>query len=171
MGQSYGAAIATLMAEANPKKVAGVVLLSGYYGAPGPTARWLLGVGARLLKLIPRDVRHAVLEVTDQPRQLDFMHAALRRLRIPVHVIHGDKDDFAPIELAEKLVAETRPLRPLRFVKVEGADHFLNDGPVDVLLAALEACIPARPEFRWPAWARLGWFKPKAASSALPGTT
>jgi pimeloyl-ACP methyl ester carboxylesterase len=172
VGQSYGAAIATLMAEANPRKVAGVVLLSGYYGAPGPTARWLLGVGARLLKLIPRDVRHAVLEVTDQPRQLDFMYAALRRLKVPVHVIHGDKDDFAPIAHAEKLVAETGVRRPMRFVRVEGADHFLNDGPVEVLLAELEACIPARTEFRWPDWARFAWLKPKVAADAatLPGT-
>ena len=174
VGQSYGAAIATLMAEANPKKVAGVVLLSGYYGAPGPTARWLLGVGAKLLKLIPRDVRHAVLEVTDQPRQLDFMYAALRRLRIPVHVIHGDKDDFAPIELAEKLAAEARTTRPIRFLKVPGADHFLNDGPVDILLSALESAIPTKPEFGWSGWARLGWFRPKAAiadAPALTGTT
>jgi pimeloyl-ACP methyl ester carboxylesterase len=172
VGQSYGAAIATLMAEANPRKVAGVVLLSGYYGAPGPTARWLLGVGARFLKLIPRDVRHAVLEVTDQPRQLDFMYAALRRLKIPVHVIHGDRDDFAPIAHAEKLVAESGVRRPMRFVKVEGADHFLNDGPVEVLLAELEACIPTRTEFRWPDWVRFAWLKPKVAADAatLPGT-
>ncbi|MES2342680.1 MAG: alpha/beta hydrolase, partial [Pseudomonadota bacterium] len=42
VGQSYGAAIATLMAASNPGKVAGLVLLSGYYGQPGPTAAWLL---------------------------------------------------------------------------------------------------------------------------------
>nr|QQZ51282.1 hypothetical protein JKL49_09475 [Phenylobacterium glaciei] len=53
MGQSYGAAIATLMAAANPGRVAGLVLLSGYYGQPGPTAEWLLKVGARMLKIIP----------------------------------------------------------------------------------------------------------------------
>lgn len=168
VGQSYGAAIATLMAaEAKPGKLAGLVLLSGYYGQPGPTAKWLLGVGSRLLKLIPRDVRHAVLEVTDQPRQLDIMHAALRRVRVPVHVVHGDKDDFAPIELAERLVAETRTRRPMRFARVEGADHFLNDGPVETLLEALEACLPQRAQFRWrwPAWARFG--PPKASAAAV----
>ncbi|MDO9248809.1 MAG: alpha/beta hydrolase [Phenylobacterium sp.] len=165
VGQSYGAAIATLMASANPGKVAGLVLLSGYYGQPGPTAEWLLRVGARMLKIIPRDVRHAVLEVTNQAGQLEGMHAALRTLRVPVHVVHGDKDDFAPIELAEKLVAETRTRRPMRFERVSGANHFLNDGPAEDLLATLEGCIPRPLAFKlsWPRWPNRLWLaKPKA---------
>jgi pimeloyl-ACP methyl ester carboxylesterase len=40
VGQSYGAAIATLMAEANPGKVHSLVLLSGFFGEAGPTAKW-----------------------------------------------------------------------------------------------------------------------------------
>lgn len=165
VGQSYGAAIATLMAAANPKKVSGLVLLSGYFGESGPTAKWLLEWGAKVLKVIPRDLRHAVLEVTGQPSQLAYMREALTNLRMPVHVIHGDKDDFAPIENAERLVAETRTRRPIRFEKVAGANHFLNDGPPEQLLASLEACIPVRkPLFPWklPAMPSLGWLKPKA---------
>ncbi|MDO8325014.1 MAG: alpha/beta hydrolase [Phenylobacterium sp.] len=168
VGQSYGAAIATLMASANPGKVAGLVLLSGYYGQPGPTAEWLLKVGARMLKIIPRDVRHAVLEVTNQAGQLEGMHAALRRLKVPVHVVHGDKDDFAPIELAEKLVAETRTRRPMRFERVSGANHFLNDGPAEDLLATLEGCIPRPLAFKlsWPRWPnRLSLAKPTARAA------
>ncbi len=168
VGQSYGAAIAALMAaEVKPNRLAGLVLLSGYYGQPGPTAKWLLDVGSRILKLIPRDVRHAILEITDQPRQLDGMRDALRRLRVPVHVVHGDKDDFAPIELAQQLVAETRTRMPMRFAPVPGADHFLNDGPAETLLEVLEACIPPKREFRWtlPAWLRLG-AKSQAAAAA-----
>ena len=158
VGQSYGAAIASLMAKENPRKVGGLVLLSGYFGESGPTARWLVRLGTRLLKVIPRDLRHAVIEVSNQPDQLAHLHAALRGMRTPVHVIHGDKDDFAPIEIAERLVAETRAQRPIRFERVAGANHFLNDGPVEPLLAALEACIPPHrpllpirlPAFNWP---------------------
>ena len=51
---------------------------------------------------------------------------ALTRLRVPVHVIHGDADDFAPIEVAEALVSETRTRRPVRFERVPGANHFMN---------------------------------------------
>lgn len=172
VGQSYGAAIATLMAASNPRKVAGLVLLSGYFGESGPTAKWLLEWGAKVLKVIPRDLRHAVLEVTGQPTQLAYMREALVRLRMPVHVIHGDKDDFAPIEIAERLVAETRTRRPIRFEKVEGANHFLNDGPTEQLLASLEACIPIRkPLFPWklPALPKVSWLKPRLPAASARG--
>lgn len=155
VGQSYGAAIASVMAAENPGKVAGLVLMSGYFGEPGPTARWLVDVGARMLKVLPRDLRNAVREVSGQPAQLPRARRALSRLRVPVHVIHGDQDDFAPIEIAERLVRETRTRTPMRFERVEGANHFLNDGPTEALLAAIEDCIPQpfEPRIAWPAWA------------------
>lgn len=167
VGQSYGAAISTLMAANNPRKVAGLVLLSGYFGQSGPTARWLLDVGMRMLKLIPRDLRHAVLEVTNQPAQLAHARRALARLNMPIHVVHGDKDDFAPLEAAEQLVAETRTRRPVRFERVPGADHFLNDGPTEMLLQCLEACIPKKPAFQWALpKLNLAWSKPRPAQPA-----
>ena len=157
VGQSYGAAIASLMAEANPGKVASLVLLSGFFGETGPTSRWLLDVGSKTLKLIPRDLRHAVVECTGQRPQLAYAKRALAGLSIPIHMIHGDKDDFAPIEAAERLAAETVTRRPITFIRTAGANHFLNDGPAEQLLAALEACIPARKPwtFRWPTLADL----------------
>ncbi len=167
VGQSYGAAIATLMAAANPKKVAGLVLLSGYFGESGPTARWLLEWGSKVINLMPRDLKHAILEVTGQPTQLAYMREALVGLNMPVHVIHGDKDDFAPVETAELLVQETRTRRPIRFERVAGANHFLNDGPPELLLASLEACIPVRkPLFPWTlsAMPSLDWVKAKVAA-------
>jgi pimeloyl-ACP methyl ester carboxylesterase len=158
VGQSYGAAIATLMAAAQPRAVGSLVLLSGYFGEAGPTARMLLDLGARALNLIPRDLRNAVLEVRNQAPQLDVVRAALSKLKIPVHVVHGDKDDFAPIEIAERLVAETRGKLPVRVERVAGGDHFINDGPVEALMSALESCIPARrPWLSWPTPPRLAW--------------
>jgi len=150
VGQSYGAAIATVLATKNPKALAGVVLLSSFLGETGPTARWLVDTGLRILSMIPRDLRHAILEVSGQAAQLTHMQQALRRLNVPVHVIHGDADDFAPIELAERLVKETRSKTPMRFIRVPGANHFLNDGPVEVLMSALEGCIPAPTPARAP---------------------
>jgi pimeloyl-ACP methyl ester carboxylesterase len=152
VGQSYGAAIAALMAEANPGKVESLVLLSGFFGETGPTSRWLIDVGSRALKMLPRDLRHAVIEASGQPPQLDYAKRALSRLTIPIHMIHGDRDDFAPIEAAERLAAETVTRRPINFMRTAGADHFLNDGPAEQLIAALEACIPQRKRWtlRWP---------------------
>ncbi|MBX3479055.1 MAG: alpha/beta hydrolase [Caulobacter sp.] len=144
VGQSYGAAISSLMAARRPKGLAGLVLLSGYLGDPGPTARLLVRLGQKVLRIIPRDLRNAVLEVAGQPGQLVHMRQALERIGAPIHVIHGDQDDFAPIESAERLVREVRTLRPMRFRRVPGANHFLNDGPPRDLLAELEACLPVR---------------------------
>jgi pimeloyl-ACP methyl ester carboxylesterase len=152
VGQSYGAAIASLMAQDNPGKVESLVLLSGFFSEPGPTARWLLDVGGKALKVLPRDLRHAVIECTGQRPQLAYAKRALATLSIPINMIHGDKDDFAPIEVAERLAAETVTRRPINFIRTAGANHFLNDGPAEQLIAALEACIPARKPltFRWP---------------------
>jgi pimeloyl-ACP methyl ester carboxylesterase len=152
VGQSYGAAIASLMAEANPGKVESLVLLSGFFGETGPTSRWLIDMGSRALKMIPRDLRHAVIEASGQRPQLAYAKRALSGLAIPIHMIHGDKDDFAPIEVAERLAAETVTRRPIQFMRTAGANHFLNDGPAEQLIAALEACVPERKRwtFRWP---------------------
>lgn len=154
VGQSYGAAIATLMAKGYGRRVRGLVLLSGYYGEPGPTARWLLDTGGKALSLIPRDLRNAVLEVTGQPEQLGPVRKALSELRTPIHLIHGDRDDFAPLDAAERLMAEVKVRHSIRLERVEGADHFINDGPTDRLLAALDACLPQPrrllPSLGWP---------------------
>jgi pimeloyl-ACP methyl ester carboxylesterase len=162
VGQSYGAAIASLMADANPDKVESLVLLSGFFGETGPTSRWLIDVGTKALKMIPRDLRHAVIEASGQRPQLPYAKRALAHLSIPIHMIHGDKDDFAPIEVAERLAAETVTRRPIQFMRTAGANHFLNDGPAEQLLAALEACMPARKRwtFRWPTLA--GFDLPRA---------
>lgn len=76
VGQSYGAAIAALMAAAAPGRIAALVLLSSYLGQSGPTARWLVDAGSRLKAVIPRDLRTAVMEVSGQPDQLPMMREA-----------------------------------------------------------------------------------------------
>lgn len=158
VGQSYGAAIASLMADARPKAVASLVLLSGFFGEPGPTARWLIDMGARALKLIPRDLRNAVMEASNQAPQLGLVRGALGRLKMPVHVVHGDRDDFAPLEAAERFLAEARGGLPFRVERTPGGDHFLND-TAEMVLASLETCLPPRrePWLRWPVLPKLGW--------------
>jgi len=151
IGKSYGAAIATLMAGNAPRPpVEALVLMAGYFGEFGPAAERLVGLGGRLLKLIPRDLRHAILEVTGQAQQLPYMHEALARLNKPVHIIHGDKDDYAPIGVAEKLVASVRTRRPVKFTRVPGGNHFLNEGSPEDLIALMETAIPSRRGFGWP---------------------
>ena len=68
----------------------------------------------------------------------------LPRVTVPLHIIHGDADDFAPIETAERFHARLKLHRSAgaTFRRVAGANHFLNDGPPEELIRLLEACLP-----------------------------
>jgi pimeloyl-ACP methyl ester carboxylesterase len=127
-------------------------------------------MGLKALKVIPRDLRHAVMEAAGQREQLAHAKRALARLNIPIHMIHGDKDDFAPIEVAERLATETVTRRPIRFVRANGANHFLNDGPPEELIAALEDCLPVRKAwtFRWPQMPKLSFPRPASVFAPRP---
>jgi len=155
VGQSYGASVATLMAATATRPVQVLALISSYLGEPGPTARLLVATGSKVLNLIPRDLRNAVVEISGQGAQMPMVRDALMSVRAPIHLIHGDQDDLAPIDAARRLADAMAAKVPIRLQCVEGANHFLNDGPVETLLGALEACIPrppARPTWRWPTW-------------------
>ncbi|HEX8233181.1 MAG TPA: alpha/beta hydrolase [Caulobacteraceae bacterium] len=146
VGQSYGAAIATLMAHMRPKDIAGLVLLSGYFGHAGPTARFWVDMGKRVLGFIPRDLKNAVTEVAGQAGQLNRVFRLLTQHPLLVTFIHGDEDDFAPIEVARRVAELT--MIPSRFIEVTGADHFFNDEDVGTILACLEAAIDPRGQLR-----------------------
>ncbi len=146
VGQSYGAAIAALMAFESLDQVAGLVLLSAYFGRSGPTARRLIEVGRRVVGLIPRDLRHAVQEAMGQPRQLNPVFKLLNRQPVLITFIHGDEDDFAPVGVA-RAVADSAFV-PARFIEIQGGDHFLNDLPPGQLLACLETAIDPRGSLR-----------------------
>ena len=121
-------------------------------GRPDQLEPMLIDMGSKALKLIPRDLRAAIIETTGQREQLVHAKRALARVNAPIHMIHGDKDDFAPIEAAERLARETVTRRPIRFHRVDGANHFLNDLPPEKLLAVLETCLPVAKSWtlRWP---------------------
>ena len=173
VGQSYGAAIASIMAASRPRRLHGLVLLSGFFGETGPTAKWLVDLGSKVLPFIPRDLRNAIMEVSGQRDQLDHLRQALSSLHIPIHLVHGEKDDFAPIETAERLIAETPVQAPIRFRRVPEANHFLNDGPPEELIEIIEECIPSELErmklpglATWLQGLRMPWIKPLAAAPA-----
>lgn len=146
VGQSYGAAIATLMAAQRPDLTAGLVLMSGFFGKSGRTARLLIDVGQRVVGLIPRDLRHAVLEASGQAPQLNPVFRLLNSFPFLVTIIHGDEDDFAPIEVA-RAIADTT-LAPARFIEIKGGNHYLNDGEPEQLIAWLETAMAGRGALR-----------------------
>ncbi|MGH6952493.1 MAG: alpha/beta fold hydrolase, partial [Vitreimonas sp.] len=84
VGQSFGAPVATLMAQRYPERVHAVLLMSAYFGDRGPTARRMLGAGRLFHGVLPRDLRNSVSEMTAQGEQLPAVWQALHGLEQPV---------------------------------------------------------------------------------------
>lgn len=137
VGQSFGAPVATLMAQRYPERVHAVVLMSAYFGDRGPTARRMLGAGRLFHAMLPRDLRNSVSEMTAQGEQLPAVWEALRGLEQPVVFVHGDDDTFVPLAADQRVAAEYG--RTL--VTVPEGDHFLNACCVPALLGAMEQAI------------------------------
>lgn len=137
IGQSFGAPVATLMAERYPDQVDAVVLVSAYFGDRGPTARRMFGAGRLVHGLLPRDFRNSISEMIAQTDQLPAVWAALRGLKQPIVFVHGDADTFVPIEADQRIANEYGHT----LISVPGGDHFLNACCVPDLLAAVEQAI------------------------------
>jgi pimeloyl-ACP methyl ester carboxylesterase len=137
VGQSFGAPVATLMAQRYPDRVDAIVLVSAYFGDRGPTARRLFGAGRLVHGMLDRDLKNSITEVTAQSAQLPAVWTALRGLQQPIVFIHGDDDTFVPLEADQRIAAEYGHT----LVTVPGGDHFLNACCVPALLDAFEQAI------------------------------
>jgi pimeloyl-ACP methyl ester carboxylesterase len=137
VGQSFGAPVATLMAQRYPDRVDAIVLVSAYFGDRGPTARRLFGAGRLFHGMLDRDLKNSITEVTAQTAQLPAVWTALRGLQQPIVFIHGDDDTFVPLDADQRIAAEYGHT----LVTVPGGDHFLNACCVPALLGAFEQAI------------------------------
>lgn len=137
VGQSFGAPVATLMAQRYPDQVDAVVLVSAFFGDRGPTARRMIGAGNLFHAMLPRDLKNSISEITAQTNQLPAIWTALRGLEQPIVFIHGDADTFVPLEADQRIAAEYGHT----LVTVPGGDHFLNACCVPALIGAFEQAI------------------------------
>ncbi|HYD72728.1 MAG TPA: alpha/beta fold hydrolase, partial [Candidatus Binatia bacterium] len=137
VGQSFGAPVATLMAQRYPERVHALVLVSPYFGDRGPTARRMIGAGRLVHGVLPRDMRNSISEVVAQTDQLPGVWTALRGLAQPIVFIHGDDDTFVPLDASQRISSEYGHT----LVTVPGGDHFLNACCVPALLEAFEQAI------------------------------
>lgn len=137
VGQSFGAPVATLMAQRHADQVDAVVLVSAFFGDRGPTARRLFGIGAIARPLLPRDLKNSITEISAQRAQLPEVFEALHGLSQPVVFVHGDADTFVPLEADRRIAAEYGHT----LIEIPGGDHFLNACCVPALLEAMEQAI------------------------------
>lgn len=107
-GQSLGSAVAVELATR--REVGGVIIESGFTSLPE--------LGRRVYPFVPRFV-FAWLE-----HRLDSL-GKISRVRAPVLVIHGDRDEIVPVDMGRRLF-EAAP-GPKEWYAVHGATH--NDTP------------------------------------------
>lgn len=101
-GRSLGAAVAGEIAA--QRKVAGLILESAFPSVEA-VARWMFSGFPAHLALKAR------FPLADR----------LRQVRVPVLVLHGDRDETIPFQFAEAVYEAAQP--PKRFHRIEGAGH------------------------------------------------
>ncbi len=101
-GRSLGAAVAGDLASRQP--AAGLILESAFPSIAAMAKAHYYGLPAHLLLISRFDLAHR-----------------LQRIRMPVLVIHGDRDATVPVQLGQEVFQAARP--PKEFYIVGGADH------------------------------------------------
>jgi len=137
VGQSFGAPVATLMAQRYADRVHALVLVSAYFGDRGPTARRMIGAGRLFQGILPRDLKNSISEVTAQTAQLPEVWSALRSLNQPIVFVHGDDDTFVPLAADQRIASEYGHT----LIVIPRGDHFLNACCVPDLLGSFEQAI------------------------------
>jgi pimeloyl-ACP methyl ester carboxylesterase len=133
-GQSYGGPISALMAANNPDKVSGLILLSAFFGERGPTIHALSFGGTLGRGFLDRELRNGLAEISHQRTQLPSIYSALDSLKLPIVVLHGQRDSFVPIAAAQRLATRVNT----QLITVPKGDHFLNACCVADILGAVE---------------------------------
>jgi uncharacterized protein len=101
-GRSLGAAVAGEVASRGA--AAGLILESAFPSVEALAKQYMWGLPAHWLLAARFDLA-----------------ARLEKVRMPVLVIHGDRDDVVPFTMGEQVFQSARS--PKSFYRVEGADH------------------------------------------------
>jgi hypothetical protein len=101
-GRSLGAAVAADVASRNP--AAGLILESPFPSVEAIARAFYFGLPAHWLV----DARYDLLE-------------RLKKISVPILVVHGDRDSIIPVEMGKQVYEAARPPKALYIVP--GADH------------------------------------------------
>lgn len=123
MGRSLGGAAATHLAASAPDTFRGLILESTFAHTPSLLSN--LGLPRRLVASLP------------DPYQIG---AKIRRIRLPLLVIHGERDSLIPVEHGQ-LLYDTAAATHKRLVRIPGAGHN------DLLMVGLEPYLRALAGF------------------------
>ena len=126
VGHSLGASVAVQTAVDFPDALGGLLLLSGAFDPDLEEANWLqlLGTLKPISRLLPRAIDYANRELLGLKRNLLDQAERLHRIRMPVVVVHGDKDPLVPPANIDYLQRKLQHAS-LDTVVLKQTDHFI----------------------------------------------
>lgn len=135
LGHSLGGPIVARVAADHPDRVAAVVLLAASLDPAQEAIHPMQRVGdwAPVRAMLPRAIRNANAELMALEAELVELGPLLARVRAPVLIVHGTKDDLVPVANVSYMQAQLSSARCLKTVLLEGRNHFLPWNAVDVV--------------------------------------
>ena len=139
VGHSLGGPIAVRMAIDDPARVRGVLMIAGSISSQREGVRWYNRLAATpgLRAILPAEWRVSNQEMFALKPELERLEADLPRLRTPVILLQGEKDDLVDPKSVDDFVARV-PNALVRVVKLPEMDHFLLWTHPEVVIRALE---------------------------------
>ena len=127
VGHSLGGAIAAWVAATQPDTISGIVIAAGSLDPSQERIHPLQRLGASwpIRTSLPRSVRNANRELIALKTELKNLHPLLRKIRVPVMILHGTEDDLVPYQNVEYMQRNLTGTEKVTLKRLEGFNHFL----------------------------------------------
>ncbi len=138
VGHSYGGPVVSRMAMDYPDKIGGLVLIAPALDPSSEKMEWYQRAAgfSPLMLITPKSIRIAHREIRPLKEELNKMLPYWSKIRIPVTLIHGDKDQLVPVsnaEFARKVLVNTNP----RILKLSHESHAIPWTRPKIIRAAI----------------------------------
>lgn len=147
VGHSFGGPVIAQIAVDYPQKVAGLIFVASSVDPSLEQLKWYqhLATWWPIRALIPTELRVCNEEIYTLKGELEMLAHQLKRINVPVMIVHGDADPLVPVanvdylqkKLPSGLIRETTILK--------GMNHFIPWKAPEAILNAIEA-IKQQPE-------------------------
>ena len=144
VGHSLGAALALQLALDYPHAISGLLLLAGAFDPELEEVNILQPLAATpfFSNLLPRAIDNANRELLGLKADLLDQASRLRKLTLPISIVHGDSDPLVPVANVDYL-KEKLPGHSLDIEIIRNSDHFIPWSLKPTVDMALERVIRA----------------------------
>jgi pimeloyl-ACP methyl ester carboxylesterase len=127
VGHSLGGPIVAWVAATQPDTISGIVIAAGSLDPSQERIHPLQRLGASwpIRTSLPRSVRNANRELIALKTELKNLHPLLRKIRVPVMILHGTEDDLVPYQNVEYMQRNLTGTEKVTLKRLEGFNHFL----------------------------------------------